>query len=103
MAPLGVSGFLVFALAAAPAPEIDKYLPNDADFVLFVNVRQTLDSPLAKKYLLDPARNAFDNDQFKPPLDFPGDAARPVQGHRQPHAGRLGITRAGQGPANPPR
>lgn len=66
--PIGrVSAFLVIAMAASvPAAEVDKYLPNHSEFVLFVNVRQVIDSPLIKKYLLDQARSAFDSDGFKP-------------------------------------
>jgi hypothetical protein len=40
--------------AAAPlhAAQIDPYLPNDAQWMLNVNVRQLLDSPIIKKYAL---------------------------------------------------
>jgi hypothetical protein len=36
----------------AHAGDIDKYLPEDTELVLHANIRQALDSPLAKKYLL---------------------------------------------------
>jgi hypothetical protein len=42
------------ALAAAPlhAAELDKFLPDDTKVIASVNVRQIIDSPLAKKYEL---------------------------------------------------
>src|SRR5437588_8389064 len=36
----------------AQAADVNKYLPNDADFVLVLNVKQLLDSPLVQKHAL---------------------------------------------------
>jgi hypothetical protein len=46
---------LVFGIGAlrASAAEVDKYLPNDTDAVVTVNVRQILGSPLIKMYYLE--------------------------------------------------
>lgn len=70
---------VVLLAGVAPAAEADKYLPDDSEFVLFVHVRQVLDSPLAKKYLLDSARNALDSDRFKPRVIFQAMQLNPLQ------------------------
>jgi hypothetical protein len=41
---------LLGTAAPARSAEVDKLLPNDAQYVLTLNVRQLLDSPLTKKY-----------------------------------------------------
>src|SRR5205823_685285 len=56
MSPLR-STFAALAVAAwavAPArpAELDKLLPDNADLVVSVNVRQILDAPVMKKYVL---------------------------------------------------
>src|SRR5262245_50998705 len=55
------------ALAAlalpARAAEVDKYLPNDTQGVLSVNVRQLLDSSLIKKHGLEQIRAGLENNQ----------------------------------------
>src|SRR5690349_4649491 len=43
------------ALAAAPAGSYEKYLPDETDGVITINVRQLLDSELIKKAGLDKA------------------------------------------------
>src|SRR5438105_4660189 len=52
---------LAAALAAAPARagEVDKYLPEDTEVLVSVNVRQIVDSDLFKKYALEQARAAL--------------------------------------------
>jgi hypothetical protein len=52
---------LAAALAAAPARagEVDKYLPEDTEVLVSVNVRQIVDSDLFKKYGLEQAREAL--------------------------------------------
>jgi hypothetical protein len=59
LAPLAL--VLGIALAATPAraAEVDKYLPDDTEEVVMVNVKQLLDSGLFKKYGLDPAKQAL--------------------------------------------
>jgi hypothetical protein len=49
---------LAAALAGAPARagEVDRYLPDDTEIVVNVNVRQILDSPLVKKHALEKLR-----------------------------------------------
>jgi hypothetical protein len=49
------------ALAASPvrAGEVDKYLPEDTEVLVSVNVRQIVDSDLFKKYALEQARDAL--------------------------------------------
>lgn len=42
-----------FAPATARAAEPDKLIPNDADTVISVNVRQVIDSDIVKKYALE--------------------------------------------------
>jgi hypothetical protein len=51
-------------VAAAPvrAVEPDKLLPDDAEAVLVVNVRQILDSPLVKKHALEQVKAALQMD-----------------------------------------
>lgn len=45
--------------AAARAAELDPYLPGDTQSYVSVNLRQVIDSPLFKKQLLGPARDAL--------------------------------------------
>jgi hypothetical protein len=62
-----LGGALAVVLAAAcfsggapvRAAELDKYLPEDSEIVVTVNVRQVLDSDLFKKNGLAPAREAL--------------------------------------------
>src|SRR5262249_6096895 len=56
-----LAAVLGVALAAAPAraAEVDKYLPDDTQEVVMVNVKQLLDSGLFKKYGLEPAQQAL--------------------------------------------
>lgn len=46
-------------LAPARAAEVDKYLPNDTEILVTINVRQILDSPLVKKYALEHLKTAI--------------------------------------------
>src|SRR5262249_27296941 len=49
------------ALLAGPAAaaDVNRYLPDDTEVVVFVNVRQLLDSPLVKKHALEQVRAAL--------------------------------------------
>ncbi|HVS37645.1 MAG TPA: hypothetical protein VMS17_18935 [Gemmataceae bacterium] len=47
------------AVASARAGEIDKYLPEDTEMVVSINVRQILDSDLYKKNVGDAGRDAL--------------------------------------------
>jgi hypothetical protein len=53
---LALAAFLL--AAPARAAEVDKLLPNDTETVVAVNVKQILDSPLAKKLPLDKVKEA---------------------------------------------
>ena len=44
---------VVLAGAPARAGEVDRYLPDDTEIVVNVNIRQILDSPLVKKHALE--------------------------------------------------
>ena len=50
---------MALAAASARAGEVDKYLPDDAEMVVSVNVRQILDSELFKKNVEEQAREAL--------------------------------------------
>ncbi len=57
---LGLAVLLASALAApARAGDVDRYLPEDTEVVVAVNVRQLLDSPLVQKHALTLAREAL--------------------------------------------
>ncbi len=59
-ARLGLAALLAVGLAApARGAELEKYLPDDTEVVVNVNVRQLLDSPLVKKHALELAREAL--------------------------------------------
>jgi hypothetical protein len=60
--PWAVGLYLAAAAAlAAPAraADVDKYLPEDTEAVFTLNIKQSLDSALVKKYGLDQARAAL--------------------------------------------
>jgi hypothetical protein len=56
-----LGGLLLLAFAAGPgrAADLDKYVPEDTEFLMTVNVRQLLDSAVVKKYGLEPAKEAL--------------------------------------------
>jgi len=56
-----LGGLLVVAFMAAPARagDIDKYLPEDTETAVTLNVRQLLDSAVVKKYGLEQAKEAL--------------------------------------------
>jgi hypothetical protein len=74
---------LALVLAAAPtarAAEPDKLLPADADSVLYVNVRQILDSDIVKKYALEQMKQALQgNDAQKFLTDLGLDPLKDVE------------------------
>lgn len=59
---IGVLGVGLIALlpTTACAVGVDKYVPNDSEIIVYVNVRPFLDSALIKKHALQPIRAAFD-------------------------------------------
>jgi hypothetical protein len=60
VAPAALATLAALLLAApARAAEVEKLLPNDTEVVVRINVRQILDSPLAKKLPLDQAKEAL--------------------------------------------
>lgn len=54
---------LAVLLATAPlrAAEIDRYLPDDTEVLSTLNVKQILDSPLVKKYGVEPLKEILRN------------------------------------------
>jgi hypothetical protein len=60
--PIALLGLTVVAAPAAAA-EVDKFLPDDTQMVLTINVRQLLDAPLIKKYARDQIENNLNNNQ----------------------------------------
>jgi hypothetical protein len=52
-----LAGALFALVVPARAAEVDKYLPGDAEFVAQINIRQIIDSPLFKKFLLEKAKD----------------------------------------------
>src|SRR5712692_7857713 len=54
---LALAGVLL--AGAASAAEVDKYLPDDSQFVLCVDVRQILDAKLTKTYALEKIKDGF--------------------------------------------
>ncbi len=64
-------GAVLAAAAAAPAraAEVDPLLPAESDSVIFVNVRQILDSDLVKKYALGQIKQALAGNDAKKMLD----------------------------------
>jgi hypothetical protein len=59
--PAGIALAVILLPAGAPlrAADLDKYLPEDTESVLNLNVRQILDSPLIKKHALPVAQEAL--------------------------------------------
>jgi hypothetical protein len=54
---------LVAVALPARAAEVDKFLPNDTEAVITLNVRQVLDSPLVKKYGEEEIKKALNKDE----------------------------------------
>ena len=52
---------VVAAAASARAGDVDKYLPDDTEMVVSVNVKQIVESDLFKKYVEESAREALKN------------------------------------------
>src|SRR5206468_3816222 len=46
-------------LAPARAADVDKYLPNDTEILVTINLRQILDSALVKKYAVEHLKTAI--------------------------------------------
>jgi hypothetical protein len=51
-----LAGALLALVLPARAAEVDKYLPEDFDFIAVLNVKQILESPLVKKHGLEKAK-----------------------------------------------
>jgi hypothetical protein len=54
---------LVAVALPARAAEVDKFLPNETEAVITLNVRQVLDSPLVKKYGEGEIKKALNKDE----------------------------------------
>src|SRR5262245_33306858 len=56
---------LAMLLTAAPAraADVDKYLPADANGVVYINFRQAIDSPLVKKFFLKQLEDSLKNNR----------------------------------------
>ncbi|HET6576617.1 MAG TPA: hypothetical protein VFG68_23670 [Fimbriiglobus sp.] len=65
-----VGAVLAVGLAApARAADVDALLPAETESVLFVNVRQVLESELVKKYALGPIKQALEGNDAKKMLE----------------------------------
>lgn len=51
-----VAGMLLAIAAPARAADVDKLLPDDTEYVVSVNVKQIMESPLIKKHALEKLR-----------------------------------------------
>jgi len=73
-ASIGLLAGALLALApSARAAEADKYLPEQAAFASFTNVRQIVDSPLVKKHALEKLRDKLkENDEITKVLESLG-------------------------------
>src|SRR2546421_80423 len=68
-----LAGALVVFVLPARAAEIDKYLPGEAEFASFTNIRQMADSVVIKKYALEKLRAKLkDHDDITKVLDALG-------------------------------
>jgi hypothetical protein len=56
-----LAGALLALVLPARAAEPDKYLPNDTEAIVVLNVKQILDSPLVKKHLAEKIRDEIKN------------------------------------------
>ena len=61
-------GFLGAVSAPARAADVDKYLPDDTETVVVLNVRQVLDAPVVKKYLREQMKATLKNNAEDQPL-----------------------------------
>ena len=64
----GLGAALAVILATGPtlrAAEPDKLLPTDADTVVYINVKQIVDSEIVKKYALEQIKQALDGADAK--------------------------------------
>jgi hypothetical protein len=69
----GLAAALLCGAVPARAADADKLTPNDAEAVIFVNVRQIIDSPVFKKYALDEVKKGLTtNDQVKQAIQATG-------------------------------
>ena len=69
----GLALGLVVVGGPVAAAEFEKYLPNDTALVWSLNIRQVLDSPLAKKHALTEIKSALKgNDEMQKVLDALG-------------------------------
>ena len=68
---LGLAAALAIALAAptARAAEPDRLLPADADTVMYVNVKQLIESDIVKKYALEQIKQALAGQDAKKLLE----------------------------------
>jgi hypothetical protein len=60
---LGAALAVVLAAPAARAAEVDKLIPADADTVVYVNVRQIIDSEIIKKFALEQMRQTLQGNE----------------------------------------
>jgi hypothetical protein len=90
---LPLSAILVVLAGTASAADVDPYLPNDAEAVLTVNVRQILDAPLIKKHALESVQKLLESGGLKDlqdlDLDLQKDIDRVVLANSGSEADRL--------------
>jgi hypothetical protein len=61
--PLACALVALFALTLpAPAADINKYLPDDADLVMVINVKQLMQAPIVQKYAPQLLKKAAEGD-----------------------------------------
>jgi hypothetical protein len=68
-----VGAWLLSATPARADEDTARFMPADTDLVLYVNVRQLLQSAVVKDYALEPVKSALkDNDEARKALDALG-------------------------------
>lgn len=73
-----LSAILISLCGLARAADVDPYLPDDAEAVLTVNVRQILDSPLIKKHALETVQKLIESSSLKDLKDLDLDLQKDI-------------------------
>src|SRR5262249_9410592 len=73
-----LSAILLSVAGVASAADVDPYLPDDAEAVLTVNVRQILDSPLIKKHALESVQKLLESSSLKDLKDLDLDLQKDI-------------------------
>jgi hypothetical protein len=79
MPRIAVLSAILFSLSGmARAADVDPFLPDDAEAVLTVNVRQILDSPLIKKHAMESVQKLLESSSLKDLKDLDLDLQKDV-------------------------